>query len=143
MAMVAIDPTTGDILAMVGSENYYDTANDGNFNAATTYRQPGSTFKPFVYSTLFEKGYTPETILFDVKTQFSTQCTVEGKPIDPTASSSVCYEPDEYDKIYDGPVTIRYALAQSRNIPAVKALYLAGIPDFRSSSAVVKSHFCK
>jgi penicillin-binding protein 1C len=129
MAMVAIDPTTGDILAMVGSENYYDTANDGNFNAATTYRQPGSTFKPFVYSTLFEKGYTPETILFDVKTQFSTQCTVDGKPKDPTASSSVCYEPDEYDKIYDGPVTIRYALAQSRNIPAVKALYLAGIPD--------------
>ncbi len=129
MAMVAIDPTTGDILAMVGSENYYHTLNSGNFNAATAYRQPGSTFKPFVYATLFEKGYTPDTVLFDTKTEFSTLCTVDGKPKDPYASSTACYSPVEYDNNYEGPLSIRTALAQSRNVPAVKALYLAGIAD--------------
>ncbi len=129
MAMVAIDPKTGDILALVGSENYYDASNAGNFNAATSYRQPGSTFKPFVYTTLFEKGYTPDTVLFDVKTEFSTLCTVDGKPKDPNASTTNCYSPVEYDGNFEGPLSIRTALAQSRNIPAVKALYLAGIPD--------------
>ena len=57
-AMVAIDPTNGDILTMVGSENYFDLANDGNFNVTLAKRQPGSTFKPFIYVTDFEKGYT-------------------------------------------------------------------------------------
>ena len=128
-AMVAMNPQTGEILAMVGSRDYYDNSINGNFNIATAYRQPGSTFKPFVYATAFEKGYTPDTILFDVKTQFSTSCTVEGKPIDPTVSTSTCYSPDEYDHVFEGPITIRQALAQSRNIPAVKALYLAGIGD--------------
>ena len=128
MAMVALDPTTGDVLAMVGSENYYQSPS-GNFNAATAYRQPGSTFKPFVYATLFEKGYTPDTVLFDVKTEFSTLCNIDGKPKDPFASSTVCYSPVEYDNNYEGPLSIRTALAQSRNVPAVKALYLAGISD--------------
>ena len=128
-AMVAIDPKTGDILAMVGSRDYYDNSIDGNFNIATAYRQPGSTFKPFVYATAFEKGYTPDTILFDVPTEFSTSCTVDGKPKDPSMASTTCYSPDEYDGIWDGPLTMRQALAQSRNIPAVKTLYLAGIPD--------------
>ncbi len=128
-AMVAIDPKTGDLLAMVGSRDYYNNSIDGNFNIATAYRQPGSTFKPFVYATLFEKGYTPDTTLFDVKTEFSSECTPNGKPKDPTASSSICYSPNDYDDVFDGPLSIRTALAQSRNIPAVKALYLAGIPD--------------
>ena len=128
-AMVAIDPKTGDILAMVGSRDYYDPSIDGNFNIATAYRQPGSTFKPFVYATAFEKGYTPSTILWDVPTEFSTLCTVDGKPKDPNASSTVCYDPQEYDNKYEGPMTIRFALPQSRNLPAVEALYLAGIPD--------------
>ena len=127
-AMVAIDPKTGDILTMVGSRNYFDPSIDGNFNIALAQRQPGSTFKPFVYSTAFEKGYTPETVLFDAKTEFSTKCTVEGKPNNPSDDpTKVCYSPGEYDNIFEGPLTIRQALAQSRNIPAVKALYLAGI----------------
>ncbi len=129
-AMVAIDPKTGDILTMVGSKDYFDTTIDGNYNIALAKRQPGSTFKPFVYSTLFKKGYTPETILFDAQTEFSNYCTVEGKLKDPTIidPSKTCYSPNEYDNIFEGPLTIRKALAQSRNIPAVKALYLAGIP---------------
>ena len=129
-AMVAIDPKTGDILTMVGSKDFFDPKIDGNYNIALAQRQPGSTFKPFVYSTLFEKGYTPETVLFDAKTEFSTLCTPDGIPKNPAnATSTDCYSPGEYDNIYEGPLTIRQALAQSRNIPAVKALYLAGITN--------------
>lgn len=129
-AMVAIDPKTGDILTMVGSRDYFDPSIDGNFNIALAKRQPGSTFKPFVYATAFKEGYTPDTVLFDVNTEFSSECTPEGKPKhegdDP---DKVCYSPVEYDDKFDGPITIREALAHSRNVPAVKALYLAGIND--------------
>ncbi len=128
-AMVAIDPKTGDILALVGSRNYFDKEIQGNFNIVTAHRQPGSTFKPFVYATAFMKGYTPETVLFDVKTEFSTQCTVEGKLKDENDKVNKCYSPENYDMLYEGPITIRKALARSRNIPAVKALYLSGVKD--------------
>ncbi|MDE2038334.1 MAG: penicillin-binding protein [Patescibacteria group bacterium] len=130
MGLVAIDPKTGDILSMVGSEDYFDASIDGSYNVALAHRQPGSTFKPFVYATAFEKGYTPETMLFDVQTQFSTNCTVDGKTINPSDDpTKVCYSPVEYDDKYEGPMTMRYALAQSRNIPAIKTLYLAGLSD--------------
>jgi len=132
VAIVVIDPKTGQILAMVGSRNYFDKEIDGNFNVALAHRQPGSTFKPFVYATAFEKGYTPDTVVFDLPTEFQTTCTPEGKPIDPTAvisSSTACYMPENYDGQYLGPVSLRDALAQSRNIPAIKVLYLAGIKD--------------
>ncbi|MBU6426653.1 penicillin-binding protein [Patescibacteria group bacterium] len=129
-AMVAIDPKTGDVLALMGSRDYFDPSIDGNYNVALGLRQPGSTFKPFVYATAFKKGYTPDTALFDVRTEFSTKCTPDGKPINPTDDpKKVCYSPDEYDNNFEGPMTMRFALAQSRNIPAVKTLYLAGIPD--------------
>ncbi len=128
-AMVALDPKTGDIWALVGSRDYFDAAIDGNYNIALAKRQPGSTFKPFVYANMFALGYTPDTVLFDVKTEFSTLCTVEGKPKksedDP---KKVCYSPVEYDGLFPGPMSIREALAHSRNVPAVKALYLSGIP---------------
>mgnify|MGYP001558439721 CR=1 FL=1 len=129
-SIVAVDPKTGDILAMVGSKDYFSTEIDGNFNIALAERQPGSTFKPFVYASLFKKGYTPETILFDTETEFSTYCTPEGKPKRVTDDpAKTCYMPGEYDNVFEGPQTIRQALAHSRNIPAVKALYLAGIPQ--------------
>ena len=123
-ATVVIDPKTGEILVMVGSRNYFDEEIDGNFNVALAHRQPGSAFKPFVYATLFEKGYTPETILFDVATQFSTRCQVFN-----FTSENDCYSPSNYDDNFRGPMTVRNALAQSINVPAVKALYLAGIKD--------------
>lgn len=123
-AIVAIDPKNGDILAMVGSRDYFDEEIDGNFNATLGYRQPGSTFKPFVYSVLFNKGYTPDTILFDARIQFSPACSPDYFVTDET-----CYFPVNYDDNFRGPITIRNALAQSINIPAVEALYLAGIND--------------
>lgn len=123
-AIVVIDPKTGDILAMVGSRDYFDEEIDGNFNVALAHRQPGSAFKPFVYAALLNKGYTPETILFDVPTQFSTRCSVSD-----FTSENNCYSPQNYDDAFRGPMTVRNALAQSINVPAVKALYLAGLRD--------------
>jgi 1A family penicillin-binding protein len=120
--MVAIDPKTGQILVMVGSRGYFDEGIEGKFNLAVAKRQPGSAFKPFVYATAFEKGYTPQTVVFDLKTQFSTTCEVNVFD-----SEGTCYSPDNYDNTFRGPMTLRDALAQSVNIPSVKVLYLAGI----------------
>ncbi|HRH26984.1 MAG TPA: transglycosylase domain-containing protein [Parcubacteria group bacterium] len=123
-AFIAIDPRTGGILTMVGSRNYFDKEIDGNFNVTTAKRQPGSTFKPFVYAQALIKGYTPETVLFDLKTQFSTKCPKEN-----LTSENGCYSPSNYDDNFRGPMTMREALAQSINVPAVKTLYLAGITE--------------
>src|SRR3989338_8840431 len=130
MALVAMDPKTGEIRAMVGSRDYFDIAGDGNFNVATALRQPGSAFKPFVYAAAFQKGYTPETILFDVPTEFNPRCGPDGSPrpgsnVDPDS----CYHPQNYDETFRGPVTVRQAIAQSLNVPSVKLLYLAGVSD--------------
>lgn len=123
-AIVAIDPKTGGILTMVGSRDYFDKEIDGAFNVTLAKRQPGSTIKPFVYSEAFLKGYTPDTVLFDVKTQFSSSCTPDN-----TTSDNGCYSPDDYDLKYRGPINLRNALAQSVNIPSVEVLYLAGLSD--------------
>jgi 1A family penicillin-binding protein len=123
-AFVAIDPKTGGILSMVGSRDYFDKEIDGNFNVTTAHRQPGSTFKPFVYAESFLKGYTPDTVLFDLKTQFSVKCAPENM-----TSTNGCYSPENYDGKFRGPMTLRDALAQSINVPSVKLLYLAGIAD--------------
>lgn len=129
-AFVAIDPKTGAILTMVGSRDYFDTKIDGQFNVTTAHRQPGSTFKPFVYAEAFIKGYTPETILFDLPTQFSSVCTPDDTTIIPP-----CYFPGNYDDKFRGPMTLREALAQSINVPSVKTLYLAGIQDSMNLAA--------
>ena len=126
-ALVAIDPSTGQILTMVGSRDYFNIENEGNFNIALAKRQPGSAFKPFVYGAGIEAGYTPDTVLFDVPTQFSTRCDTEGKPFNPARNASICYMPENYDHLYRGPMSLRNALAQSVNIPAVKMLYLVGL----------------
>ncbi|MBA3789491.1 PBP1A family penicillin-binding protein [Patescibacteria group bacterium] len=122
-ALVALDPKTGQILAMVGSRNYFDTQIDGNYNATLALRQPGSSFKPFVYATALTEGYTPQTVIFDLPTQFSTSCS----PMDNYNDSPPCYAPSNYDNQFRGPMTFTTALAQSINVPAVKVLYLAGI----------------
>jgi 1A family penicillin-binding protein len=114
-ALVAIDPKTGQILAMVGSRDYFDKSIDGNVNVAVRDRQPGSSFKPYVYATAFKKGYTPDTILFDVETNFGTK----DNP----------YNPQNYSNNFSGPVKMKEALARSLNIPAVKTLYLAGVQN--------------
>lgn len=125
-ALVAQDPTTGQILALVGSANYFDTANDGNFDVATQgLRQPGSSLKPFVYLTAFQMGYTPDTILFDVPTEFSTNPQCPAVP-DLNVTTPTCFHPQDFEGTFAGPLTITDALAQSVNVPAVKMLYLVG-----------------
>lgn len=125
-AAVAIDPHTGQILSMVGSRDFFDTEIPGQYNIALAERQPGSSFKPIVYAAAFEKGYTPETVLYDVPTQFSTACDPYGNP-KAGAKSTACYMPENYDNKFRGPIALRDALAQSLNVPAVKLLYLTGI----------------
>jgi penicillin-binding protein 1C len=127
-AVVAIDANTGAILAMVGSRDYFDKEIDGNFNVVTAQRQPGSSFKPFVYAEAFNKGYTADTVLFDVKTEFSTNCDERGNPKS-GHNKSECYNPDNYDDAFRGPMSLRNALAQSINVIAVKLLYLVGVQD--------------
>ena len=125
-ALVATDPKTGEILTMVGSRNYSDLENDGNVNVAIRDRQPGSSFKPFAYATAFKKGYTPETILFDLKTEFNPNCNSDASQ-EKDQYGLNCYHPNNYDLNFRGPVSFRQALAQSLNIPSVKVLYLAGV----------------
>ena len=113
-ALVSIDPKTGQILALVGSRDYNNDEINGQFDVATLgKRQPGSSFKPFVYTAAFEKGYTPSTVLYDVSTNFDARAGEE-------------YTPKNYDGKDHGLVTMRKALQGSLNIPAVKTLYLVG-----------------
>ncbi|MCD4693952.1 penicillin-binding protein [bacterium] len=114
--LISIDPKNGQVLAMVGSRDYFDDTIDGKFNITTSNRQPGSSIKPIVYASAFEKGFTPNTKLFDVVTNFSNN------PSQP-------YEPQNYNLKEYGPISIRKALSGSLNIPAVKALYLAGMDN--------------
>ena len=126
-ALVALESSTGDIITMVGSRDYFDTEEfDGNFNVALSPRQPGSSFKPIAYATAFEKGFFPETAIFDVQTQFNARCE---KDYFTTGGTKHCYSPSNWDNKFKGPLTFRTALAQSRNVPAVKVMYLAGLPN--------------
>jgi len=127
-ALVAIDPKTGDVLALVGSKDYFDVAAEGNFNVATANRQPGSAFKPFAYATAFEKGYPDTTVLFDVKTEFNPLCAATGTQVRDRFGAQ-CYHPQNYDGRNRGPISMRDSLQQSINLTSVKTLYLAGIND--------------
>ncbi|MFZ6030323.1 MAG: transglycosylase domain-containing protein [Chloroflexota bacterium] len=122
-ALVAIDPNTGEILAMVGSADFYNEAIDGQVNMAVTQtRQPGSSIKPLTYLAAFEKGWTPATLIWDVPTSFPPS----GDPDDPRG---LAYTPVNYDGRFHGPVMVRSALANSYNIPAVKTLEFVGVYD--------------
>ena len=111
-ALLMMDAKTGEILAMVGSRDFFDESIQGQVNMTVWPRQPGSAFKPISYVTLFQLGYPIETVLFDVPTNF-------GSPENP-------YIPQNFDKKFRGPVNLKIALAQSINVPAVKVFYLAG-----------------
>ncbi|HTX89711.1 MAG TPA: transglycosylase domain-containing protein [Anaerolineales bacterium] len=119
-ALVAIKPSTGEILAMVGSPDFYNEANAGQINMAVSpTRQPGSSIKPFTYLAAFEKGWTPATLIWDVPTEFPPS----GLPNDPNPK----YVPTNFDHKFHGPLTVRVALANSYNVPAVKTLQFVGV----------------
>ncbi len=115
-ALVSIRPQTGEILAMVGSADYFNPEISGQVNVALAERQPGSSFKPITYLTAFMKGYSPATVLMDVPSQFPD-------PPNPP------YKPENNDNIFRGPLSIRQSLSNSVNIPAIKALQFAGVDD--------------
>ena len=117
-AAVIIRPTTGEILAMVGSADYWNDAINGKFNVATGLRQPGSSFKPFTYLTLLTQGVPASYGFLDVRTEFAQ----------PGANPPV-YVPENYDRKYHGYARMRIALARSYNIPAVRALQMAGVDN--------------
>lgn len=123
-ALVAVDPKTGQIISMVGSREYDNEEIQGNFNGATASRQPGSSFKPFIYATALNQGYTDATVVFDLPTQFSARCEA-----DDFTSDDGCFSPGNYDSAFRGPISLRDALAQSVNVPAVKTFYLAGMEE--------------
>ena len=136
-ALIAIDPQTGQILAMVGSKDYFadpvpegctpgtNCKFEGNFNVATQgLRQPGSAIKPFVYLTAMQQGFTPDTIVWDVPTEFAPACP---GVVDFSNRNTACYHPRNFSPTFLGPITMKEALARSINIPAVKTLYLAGL----------------
>ena len=138
--MIVIDPNNGQILSLVGSRDYFadplplgcipgrTCKFDPQVNMTLRSRQPGSSIKPIVYSAAFKKGYTPDTVLFDARTEFSTYCSPSGFP-ENGASEDKCYHPNNFDNIFRGPTSLRNALAQSVNVVAVKVLYLAGLND--------------
>jgi 1A family penicillin-binding protein len=113
-AALITNPKTGEILAMVGSKDYFDINHQGNFNVTTAARQPGSAIKPIMYSLALENGYTPATL-------------IEDSPITYKSVGSPPYTPKNYDNRYHGKVTLRTALASSYNIPAVKTLASLGV----------------
>ena len=116
-AAVVLNPNTGEILSMVGSKNFFADDYDGQVNVTTSLRQPGSSFKPFTYVTAFKQGYGPATLSMDVPTTF------------PGGVGQPDYKPVNYDGKYIGPIQVRYALANSRNVPAVKMLAMVGIKN--------------
>ncbi len=119
-ALIAIRPSTGEILAMVGSADFNNTAISGQVNMAVSEtRQPGSSIKPINYVAAFEKGWTPATLIWDVPSEFPPS----GDPNDPRPP----YIPNNYDNKFHGPVTVRTALSNSFNIPAVKTLQFVGV----------------
>jgi len=116
ISLVAIDPATGEVRAMLGSVDYNNDAIDGQVNVAIRPRQPGSSIKPLTYEAAFEKGWTPATMIMDTNVKYSDASDPSG-----------FWEPSNYDNKEHGPVSVRTALGNSYNIPAVKALQYVGI----------------
>ncbi len=138
-AAVVLDAASGEILAMVGSPDYFDESIQGNVNAVLSQRQPGSAIKPLTYAAALDPAWsrqagveplTAATILADLPTAFpggrGQQTAASG-----SFGDSGAYRPENYDLRYHGPVTVREALANSYNIPAVKVLQRIGVPTLQ------------
>jgi len=138
-ALVSINAKTGDVLAMVGSKDWYgeseecsEETNQCKFNpkvnVAFSLRQPGSAFKPIVYLQALLNGYAPETLIWNVKTEFNPDCPPDADQ-EYDKYGLECYHPRNYNNRFSGIISIRSALAQSVNLPAVKILYLVGVKN--------------
>lgn len=113
-AALVTNPKTGEILAMIGSKNYFDIAQEGNVNVTTSPRQPGSSIKVVTYTLALENGFTAATVIDD-------------SPVAYSQAGSPTYAPVNYDSRFHGPTPLRYALANSYNVPAVKTLAKLGV----------------
>lgn len=118
ISCVILNAKTGEVLSMIGSMDYFDKETDGSVNGAIALRQPGSALKPFLYAYLFDKGESPASVIGDIKTYIN--------------SPGGDYIPENFDRKYRGPVTIRDALANSLNIPAVRWLSKYSLKDFQN-----------
>ena len=118
ISCVILNAKTGEVLSMIGSMDYFDRETDGSVNGAIALRQPGSALKPFLYAYLFDKGESPASVIGDIKTYIN--------------SPGGDYIPENFDRKYRGPVTIRDALANSLNIPAVRWLSKYSLKDFQN-----------
>ena len=117
-AALIVKPNTGEILSMIGSKDYFNATDEGQVNVTLSNRQPGSSIKPIMYATAFQRGdLNPGSILVDTHTCF----TSPGQPP---------YCPKNYDGSFRGAVTVRSALGNSFNIPAVKGLRIIGVSEF-------------
>jgi penicillin-binding protein 1C len=134
-AAVVLDSQSGAILAMVGSPDYFDGERQGNVNAALTLRQPGSAIKPLTYAVALDPAWsaqhslaplTPASIIADLPVTFYVQ---------DEAGGNVPYVPVNYDRRFHGPVSVRAALANSYNIPAVKVLDRVGVAALQQIAA--------
>jgi len=124
-AILVTEPKTGKIRAMIGSKDYFAEDVDGKFNVTTASRQPGSSIKPLNYAIGLDQGkFTAATVFNDMPT-----CFVQ--------AGQKNYCPSNYDNLFHGPVSLRYALGNSFNLPAVKALYLNGLENFVASASAM------
>ncbi|MCC6313857.1 MAG: transglycosylase domain-containing protein [Thermomicrobiales bacterium] len=123
-AMTVVFPPTGEILAMVGSADFNNAAIEGMVNITTSPQQPGSAMKPLVYAAAFEQGWNPGTVVLDAPIRMETPGAIDVL----TGEPSPYYEPQNYMRNFNGAVTVRKALSNSLNIPAVKAAGFVGGP---------------
>jgi penicillin-binding protein 1A len=138
-ALVSVNAKTGDVLTMVGSKDWYGESEecseetnqckfDPKVNVAFSLRQPGSAFKPIVYLQALLNGYAPETLIWNVATEFNPDCSPNANQENDKYGLG-CYHPRNYNNRFSGIMSIRSALAQSVNLPAVKVLYLVGVKN--------------
>jgi len=137
-ALVSLEAKTGEILVMVGSKDFFgepfpegctpgvNCKFDPQVNTSLSLRQPGSAIKPFVYAQAFLQGFTPKTVIWDVPTEFNPNCSPDANDLTDKYGIK-CYHPKNYDDKFKGLINLRSSLAQSRNLPSVKVLYLAGL----------------
>jgi penicillin-binding protein 1C len=140
-ALVAMQPSTGEVLVMVGSADFTSEAIAGQVNVALSPRQPGSAIKPILYATAIEDNLVaPASVLWDIPVTYTVGLPTSLATTQMAAGSAVVYRPLNYDETFHGPVTVRTALANSYNVPTVKLLNRLGVPRMLEMARVMGVH---